>query len=365
MTGEPLVTVIGEALLDLVPSEAAAFTALPAGSPFNVAVGLRRLGVPVALMARLADQGLGGQLRAAAEREGIDLSAAPTARQNPTLAIVSFTALRDAEYSFYVEGTADWQWTGDEIERCPDPTQVLHFGSLASWTPPGAEVIRRLAGRLRGADRLVTYDPNVRPALISDLRAGRSAVEACVALAHLVKASSDDLELLYPSVPIDEVAGRWLALGASLVVVTGGRDGARAYGSSGLLAHQPGLPVSVVDTVGAGDAFTAGLLAGLVAAGSATPSAVARLDAGALQPILADANAAAALTCQRAGADPPTAAELHRAGIHRALSRPLGRRRFLGAVGVVVAAAALLDRPARAAAAPPTHPDYAGIVGLL
>ncbi len=200
------VTVIGEALIDLVPGdEPRSFTACPGGSPYNVAIGLARLGHKTALMARLAGNAFGRLLRERAAAEGIRLDAAPRASEPTTLAVVSLDAEARASYDFYLEGTADWQWTAEETGLVPETTAVLHFGSIASWTPPGDEHILGLANRMRGrGDVLVSYDPNIRPRLLQDRDHGQRMVERSVRLAHLAKASAEDVAWLYPDRTIDD-----------------------------------------------------------------------------------------------------------------------------------------------------------------
>jgi fructokinase len=292
---------MGEALIDLVADGTGAYQARPGGSPYNVAIGLSRLGVRTCLMARLADNAFGRQLRAHAESEGVDLRAAPRAGEPTTLAVVSLDDEAQATYDFYLEGTADWQWTPEEAARLPEETAVLHVGSIASWTAPGSEVIHELARSFQG---LVSYDPNVRPLLLGSPARGRELVERTVGVAHLVKASSEDLAWLYPGEALDSVAGRWCQLGALLVVVTDGGNGAHVFqhGASG--RHRPGRAVDVIDTVGAGDSFTAGLLSGLIGV------PLADLDAARLDDLVDRAILASSITCTRAGADPPTAADL-------------------------------------------------------
>jgi fructokinase len=305
----PLLTVIGEALVDLVPLAAArTFEARPGGSPFNVALGLARLGLPTALMARLADNAFGRILRRHAEAEGIDLSASPAAVEPTTLAVVSIDAQARASYDFYEQGTADWQWTAQEAARVPAGTAVLHLGSLASWTPPGDRHLHDAALRMRRRGGvLVSYDPNVRPGLMGDPARARAAVEPMAAAAHLVKASREDVEWLYPG-GMEEAAERWLTLGALLVVVTDGPDGAHAFRPALPPLTRPGRDTEVADTVGAGDAFTAGLLGGLVRRGLHTPAALRGAASARLAAALDDAVLVSSLTCERVGADPPALA---------------------------------------------------------
>jgi fructokinase len=313
------ITVIGEALIDLVPGQAPqSFTALPGGSPYNVAIGLARLGQRTALMARLAGNAFGRLLRERAAAEGIRLDAAPHASEPTTLAVVSLDADAHASYDFYLDGTADWQWSAEEIGRVPEATSVLHFGSVASWTPPGDSHILSLAGLMRGrGDVLVSYDPNIRPRLLRDHHHGQRMVERSIRLTHLAKASAEDIAWLYPDRSADDVAGHWLRLGAAVVVITEGGSGAVAYTAAGPPERRPALDVPVADTVGAGDAFTAGLLGSLVRRGLQSPAELARRPAAELSAAVDDAILVASLTCQRPGADPPTLAEFEAASAGR------------------------------------------------
>jgi len=330
MTGHPgpraEITVIGEAIIDLVPGDQPrTFHAVPGGSPYNVAIGLARLGHRTTLMARLADNAFGRLLREHARAEGIGLTAAPRAAEPATLAVVSLDARAQASYDFYVEGTADWQWRAEEIRRAPAGTAVLHFGSLASWTPPGNARIIELADQLRDrGDVLVSYDPNVRPGLLADPGHGRRMIERAVRLAHLVKASSDDIAWLYPDQRPGEVAGHWLRLGATVVVITASADGADAFTARGAPVHRPAPDITVVDTVGAGDSFTAGLIGSLIRRDQYAPSALAQCPADQLAGALDDAILVASLNCQRRGNDPPTTADVVAALEHPA---PLRVRR--------------------------------------
>ena len=317
-----MVCVIGEALIDLVmdPATAAspgpkAYLAHPGGSPFNVAIGLARLGRPAQLLARLSGDAFGRQLRAHAEANGVDLSYAVDAAESSTVAVVSLDAQRNAGYDFYRTGTADWQWSAAELDRMPADTSWIHTGSLASWTQPGAGVISdQLRRRRERRPVVISYDPNIRPALLPDHPSAVSQVEAMVCLADVVKASAEDLDWLYPGQGVDDVLRRWQRLGASVVVVTDGGRGARFLAGDEIGAA-PARPVRVVDTVGAGDAFMAGLINALAAGGHAAvgPAGHAALGPAGQAVVAAaveEAILVAALTCARAGANPPTAAEL-------------------------------------------------------
>jgi fructokinase len=299
--------VIGEALVDLVPhGQPGDYRAHAGGSPFNVAVGLARLGNRTALMARLADNAFGRILREAATAEGVDLSGAPRATEPTTLAVVSVDDDAHATYDFYFEGTADWQWTVAELAGLPAATEVLHYGSIASWTEPGGELIDRVAAEAHAGGRiLVSYDPNVRPPLLGAPERGRELAERSVRHAHIVKASREDLEWLYPSDSVDEVGPRWNELGAAVVVVTDGASGSIAYRDGVPPLRRPGRTIVLVDTIGAGDAFTAGLLSGLVRRDLHASERLASIPDAALADVLDEAVLVSSVTCERAGADPP------------------------------------------------------------
>lgn len=305
-----MLTVIGEALLDLVDAgDQSVYAARPGGSPLNVAVGAARLGLSTALLARLAPDAFGRVLRRHATSNGVDVSACPVASEQATLAVVSLDEQRHASYQFYVQGTADWQWTENELRTLPAGTTILHTGSLAAWTPPGDACIAALAARTHASNQvIVSYDPNVRPPLLGDPGRAQALIERNVAVSHVVKASDEDLRWLYPGRGMADIAAGWLALGPHLVVVTSGANGAVAYRGGTAPLGRPTPAVPVVDTVGAGDAFTAGLLVAL--SGRATPATLPTLDDAALTAVLDHAMLVAALTCGRAGADPPTAAEV-------------------------------------------------------
>jgi fructokinase len=312
-----VVAVAGEALVDFVPAGGpGVFRAAPGGSPANVAVGLARLQVRTRLLARIADDLLGHQLRAHLESNGVDLSFAARAAEPTSLAIVAVGRDGVVEYDFRVEGTADWQWRDHELAGALDGGVVaLHAGSLALTMAPGADVLQRLLARA-GQAMTVSYDPNCRPLLMGSPEAVRGRIESLVALADVVKASSDDLAWLLPDRPAEQVAEAWLAKGPALVVITLGPAGLLAASRQAGVLRVPGRVVEVVDTVGAGDACMAALLAGLHRRDLLGPDrrpALRALDAATLAALADEAVLAAALTCTRAGADPPTAGELQAA----------------------------------------------------
>ena len=305
-------TVIGEALVDLVQSrEDARFAAHPGGSAFNVAITLGRLGDRVVFAGQRGTDGFGELLSAKLLGSGVRPDHWRTLALPSSLAVAALDHGGQAHYSFYFDGTAGLAF--DALGPLP-AADVVHAGSIASWLPPAAGFVQGVLRSARASGTtLVSYDPNVRPALLADRAATTAEIERCIALAHVVKASDEDLATLHPGEPVDAVAARWCALGATLVVVTRGADGAVAFGPGGELARRPAPRITVADTVGAGDSFAGALLSALAETELAAPADLARAVEtrdGRLEQVLRVAVAVSAITCQRAGADPPTRAEL-------------------------------------------------------
>ncbi len=295
------VLLVGEALVDIVHHADGSITETPGGSPANVALSLARLGHAPRLMTQLADDAHGRRVRELLEDSGVTVLAAPAARTSTATATLN--AAREASYEF------DLVW---ELDDAPWPRSgIVHTGSIGALLEPGATTVR---ARIAAAhdDALVTYDPNVRPALFPDRDATRAHVEAFLAIADVVKASADDLEWLYPDRSLADTARVWLAAGPAVVVVTEGAEGAFAM-TAAHTVRAPGHRVQVVDTVGAGDSFMGALLHGLISAGLADATARNRLtalDEETLRALLSRATAASAITVSRAGANPPRLSEL-------------------------------------------------------
>jgi fructokinase len=304
--------VVGEALLDMVqPAPGGPYTAIPGGGPLNIAVGLQRLGCPTQLLARFSTGALGSLVREHAERNELGLEHSVWTDDLTTLAFASLDPLGRASYDFYVEGTADWGWKPADLATLPSAARAAHAGSIAAFLPPAADVIATAWERERSAGRLaLSFDPNVRPALVGERGAAVERAERFVRASHVVKASDEDLAWLYPDAePIDALQ-RWASLGPALAVMTSGPEGCRAVLSSGVSIAMPGRRVEVVDTIGAGDSFTSGLLSGIADSGFLHPTRLADIDADAVRRVLDRAVIVSAMTCQRVGADPPTRADL-------------------------------------------------------
>jgi fructokinase len=308
-----VVAVAGEVITDMVPAGGPGmFRAAPGGSPANVAVGLARLEVPVRLLGRLSGDVLGRRLRRHLADNGVDLTHAVDATEPSSLAIVVLADDGSAEYDFRVDGTADWQWSDAELATALDDVVALHVGSLGLTTPPGGAVLRRLAARAR-ATATVTFDPNVRHLLMGSAEATMRIVDEVLGVADVVKASEEDVGWLAPDRSIAEVAADWVSRGPALVVITRGGDGAYAVGAATGPVDRPGIPVDVVDTVGAGDSFMGALIAGLHrrdVLGAGSRDALRSLAAADLEALVDEAIEVSAITCSRQGADPPSAEEI-------------------------------------------------------
>jgi fructokinase len=287
--------VLGEALVDIVISAAAPPRTRPGGSPLNVAVGLARLGHDVLLVTRIGDDPHGDLVRAHLAASGVRLAEGSV---RPGAATGSATALVGAD------GAASYQFALDpELPHLPLPAQLdaLHVGSLGSVLQPGASAVAAAVQAARARGVLVCYDPNARPGLVEDRPGYVAAVHRLAAAADVVKASAEDIAFICGTARPD-----WHPL---LSAVTDGNMG-YAVEFGGLWREYPAVPTRLVDTIGAGDTFTAGLLDGLAGRGLLESAALAAAEPADIEQVLLRAATAAAITCSRTGADPPTRDEL-------------------------------------------------------
>lgn len=323
-----MILVIGEALIDLIENryQAGAFNAIVGGANANVAIALARRGTPQQFLARISTDRFGKIIRDRLVNNGVALDHSVSTDELTTLAVVSIDSNGVPSYSFYVNGTADWGWTSAELPTNADLDNLgataIQFGCLTMAMGPGNLVIEGWArDHYRQNTLTISHDINMRPALGFEREQERIRVERINDISHVIKASDEDIHWLYDMVEgadVDGIVKHWIGDSGRNVFVTRGGDGVSVYrpaaNGSGIKRFDvPSRAINVVDTVGAGDTFCANLLGQLSDAGILGTDPFDRL-ASLSDDDLADfvriAGVAASIACERAGAEPPTLADL-------------------------------------------------------
>lgn len=303
------IVVVGEALMDCAfKSVGGEVSEVPGGSPMNVAIGLGRLGHRVTLATRVGRDDRGSRIVDHIRSSNVDVMSGALGAQRTSSARAMIAEDGSATYEFELV----WDITPEMVE--PGDYLHVHTGSLAATLPPGASAVWEIVTRERESGASVSYDPNARPHVMGNPGDVLAQVEAIIAISDLVKASDDDVAWLYPGWTLEEVAAQWKSLGALLVVITRGPLGATAWGA-GSPVSLPARATLVEDTIGAGDAVMAGLISALSSSGllgSQARGKLAELTGDDLAGVLNFALAVAAVTVSRAGANPPTRAEMDR-----------------------------------------------------
>lgn len=303
--------VCGEALFDFFSqsddnahANKIGYQAIAGGSPFNVAVGLRRLGVDAGFFAGLSTDYLGKRLEAVLDEEGVRDDFLIHFDAPTTLSMVAVGADGSPEYSFRGEGCADRLLTAKHLPTLDAKVRGLHVGSFSLVVQPVADTLLALVQRESGK-RLITFDPNVRLNPAPSLDLWRKQVARFAEHAHIIKVSDEDLGLLYPENDPETVARGWLQHHCQLVIMTRGREGATVFTRA--LGHWsvPARAVKTADTVGAGDTFQAALITFLTERQLDTPESLPTLGRETLTDMLNFAVTAAAVTCTRVGPDLP------------------------------------------------------------
>ena len=299
------VWVCGEALIDLIPVRPGSDQrqVIPGGGPANTAHALARLDIPTEFIGGLSDDQYGQRMRSEFIAGRVGLTFTPEHQLPTCLAIVSIDVDGGATYEFKIDGTATFAFTAENL---PDPKVIqpdaIYIGTLATIIEPGASILKDWIIQAKDYAPII-YDPNIRSSVISDRSRYQEVVKEWVALSNVVKASEDDLAWLYPETDPLEIARSWVTQGVQVVVITKGENGI-----VGVTENQevsiPGVKVEVIDSVGAGDTVGAVLVEALVEFG------LEKLTRELLSHTLHRAALAAAITCSRAGANPPTKAEL-------------------------------------------------------
>ena len=300
------VTVVGEALIDIVIPVSGEPSEHVGGSPANVAIGLARLGHPTRLATHIGTDARGVRIAELMAREAVSLTADSCSAERTPTAAAHLDAAGVATYQF------DLDWRLDPAQVPVPAGSHVHTGSIAATLSPGGAAVAEIVAAAR-AQATVSYDPNARPTLMGEPGAVLPVIEHLISLSDVVKASEEDAAWLYPGRPVAEVLRHWAELGPALCAITqGGSEAALLL--AGELHCLPTLPTTVADTVGAGDSFMAGLISGLLDAGLlGGTDARNRLYAAGWDEVLPAVQRAlgcAAITVSRVGANPPTRAEL-------------------------------------------------------
>ncbi|MEE1618277.1 carbohydrate kinase family protein [Brachybacterium sp. J153] len=295
---------VGEALTDIVVSADGTRREHPGGSPLNVAVALGRLGHTSHLLTRIGADARGDAIRAHLEQSRVQLTPASSTAEPTSTAEATLDATGAATYVF------DLTWAPDPT-GAPSAVDAVHTSSIAAVLDPGAATVRQVLTAARET-ATISYDPNARPSLMGSPEGVRARIEENLRLSDVVKASDEDVAWLYGTEDIEDVVASWLDLGPRLAVITRGGEGAVGFARSGRVQVAP-VVVEAVDTVGAGDTFSAGILDALAAKGLLGASgreALSAIPSDDLATVLRRAAALAAITVSRAGANPPWSHEL-------------------------------------------------------
>ncbi|WP_187428832.1 Fructokinase [Roseobacter fucihabitans] len=303
----------GEALIDMIPQPTqgaqTCFTPHAGGAVFNTAIALGRLGSKPGFVTGLSRDLFGVQLAQALEESHVDCDLVIRSDLPTTLA---FVELNDgqARYTFYDENTAGRSLSPDHLPDIPASVTALYFGGISLISEPCADFYAALALR-EAPGRAIIIDPNIRAAFIRDEVLYRARLDKMIAVADIVKVSDEDLDWIIPGPEALATKARKLrAQGPHAVIVTRGGDGALAFGAGDEAVEVPAKRVSIVDTVGAGDTFNAGVLASLMAAGLLSKARMKDIGPSAMRAALMHGACVAAVTVSRAGANPPWAHEL-------------------------------------------------------
>ncbi|WP_238364951.1 carbohydrate kinase family protein [Mesobacterium pallidum] len=298
----------GESLIDMLPRTAttgeAAFAPVAGGAVFNTAIALGRLGAPAGFLGGISTDLFGEILERVLTDSKVDISYCPRSGRPTTLALVKLTD-GHATYSFYDENTAGRMLTEADLPDLPESVGALFFGGISLVSEPAADTYAALMTREAGT-RLTMIDPNIRPSFITDADRYRARIGGMLRAADIVKISDEDMAWITG----DGGEAAFLEMtGAALVLLTRGAEGVTAIRGSDRV-DVPAQKATVVDTVGAGDTFNAGLLAGLHRDGLLSRTAIESAEMSAIIPAVELGAAAAAITVSRAGANPPWAEEL-------------------------------------------------------
>ena len=302
-----MIVCCGEALIDFLPREGGTYQPLNGGSIFNTAIALGRLGVATGFFSGLSTDFFGDSLKQGLKASGVDLKYVKVWDRPTTLAFVKFDG-GHARYSFFDDNSASRMLVKKDLPKLAAKVTALHFGSISLIPEPGGATLEALMKR-ETKTRVLSLDPNIRPSLIKDRRSHLARLNRLIAMCDILKISDEDVKWMTGKTDLTGAARKWLKAGAKIVAITKGGEGVEAF-TKRFAISLPAVKVKLADTVGAGDTFTAGLLAALARANRLTKPHLAAIGEEALREALSFAAQAAAITCSRPGADPPWAREL-------------------------------------------------------
>jgi fructokinase len=302
-----VIVVGGEALVDLVEDHGL-LRPVPGGGPFNTAIALGRLGVPVAYFGTLSRDDYGCVFARLLIEDGVDMSLVRWSDSPTPLAVVHRQDDGGNGYTFYLAGTSFTDLSPTAVPLLPESVSAIHVGTLGLAVDPPAAAYEALLEREAGR-RTIVLDPNIRPAVFGDQASYQARFERLARLADIVKLSADDGHWIYPGLEPADVLERVLALGPRLVAITMGTLGAIAASADGR-TQISAVEVTVEDTVGAGDSFGAAMLAALIERDALDQETTQPLDDSLLHEVVTYAVNASAITCTRTGAVPPYRAEI-------------------------------------------------------
>lgn len=302
------VLVIGEALVDVVHSGDGGIRNIPGGSPANTAVALARLGITTFMKARISKDKFGSEIRSYLENQNVDLNLSLFVDEPSSVIDAFIQKDGSAKYEANLKGASDYGWTESELDiALAENIKIIQLGSLTSYIEPGASNVENWYKKLRNNSKhLLTFDPNIRHPLDAQPEDEvRKRAKNLASLAHVVKASDEDLSWISPDQDVIETAKNFIENGTTLVVITLGKNGAVAINSNFEVIQIPAPAVEVKDTIGAGDTFAAALIAQLLEKQIVDEKALSALPLSDLRDILSNCAMTSALTCSRQGANPP------------------------------------------------------------
>lgn len=304
----PSVLVIGEALIDVVHGIYGGIKNIPGGSPANTAVALARLGVKTFMKARTSKDNFGIEIRNYLTNQNINLDYSLIVEEPSSVIDAIIQKDGTPKYEAVLSGAADFGWTTEELKKDFDnDIKIIHLGSLTSYIEPGASNVEKWFSHLRESGKyLLTFDPNIRHPLDGQTEtAVRNRAKILTSLAHVVKASDEDLRWINPDKSPQDSALEIIKSGALLVVVTLGKDGAFAINREEEFIEVSTPEINVTDTIGAGDTFAAALITQILEKQIFDETSLSKLNKTELAQILSNSALTASITCSRQGANPP------------------------------------------------------------